>query len=182
MTRPRRSTFEDAFDDLAAVAQRVAFRLLGDRHEAEEAGQEALARVYVRWAKVEPYAEAWVARVAANLALDRHRSRARARRSRFDVALVAADASEPLVTRMALVEGLRALPRRQREVVMLRYLADVPEATVASALGCTPGTVKQHAHRGLAALRLTVPAPPGPSSPPPSTTPASPGPALPQES
>jgi RNA polymerase sigma factor (sigma-70 family) len=166
VTRARRSSYEDAFDGLAAVARRVAFRLLGDGHEAEEAGQEALARAYVRWSRVEPYAEAWVARVAANLALDRHRARARAHRHRGDVVLVAPDGAEPLALRLELVAGLRALPRRQREVVVLRYLADVSEAATAELLGCTPGTVKQHASRGLAALRLTVPDPSGPPSAP----------------
>ena len=48
---------------------------------------------------------------------------------------------------------LRSLPRRQREAVALRYLADLPEAAVAAHLGCSVGAVKQHTHRGLAALR-----------------------------
>lgn len=52
--------------------------------------------------------------------------------------------------------ALGSLPRRQREVVALRYLADMPEAAVVAALGCAPGTVKQHAHRGLAALRRVL--------------------------
>ena len=56
--------------------------------------------------------------------------------------------------RMELVAHLARLPRRQREVVVLRYLADLPEATVAAALGCSTGTVKQHASRGLCALRI----------------------------
>jgi RNA polymerase sigma factor (sigma-70 family) len=55
-----------------------------------------------------------------------------------------------------LVRALRALPRRQREVVALRYLADRPEAEVADLLGCSAGAVKQHAHRGLAALRARL--------------------------
>ena len=50
--------------------------------------------------------------------------------------------------------ALRRLPRRQREVVTLRYLADVPEAEVARLLGISAGSVKTHASRGLAALRL----------------------------
>lgn len=148
--------FGDSFDRLAAVAHRVAFRLLGDRAEAEEVAQEALVRAYQRWRRIAPYAEAWVARVAANLALDQHRRRARQRRHDVQVR-AGADAPDPaggLVDRLDLVEGLRRLPRRQREVVTLRYLADVPEAEVARLLGCTTGTVKTHAHRGLAALRL----------------------------
>ena len=49
--------------------------------------------------------------------------------------------------------GDPALPRRQREVVVLRYLADLSEAATAQELGTSVGSVKQHAHRGLAALR-----------------------------
>jgi RNA polymerase sigma factor (sigma-70 family) len=49
--------------------------------------------------------------------------------------------------------ALAELPRRQREVVVLRYVGDFSEAQVASALGISPGAVKQHASRGLAALR-----------------------------
>lgn len=154
--------FGDAFDDLSAVAHRVAFRLLGDRAEAEEVTQEALVRAYLRWRRIEPYAEAWVARVAANLALDQHRRRSRQRRHAAAVVPTVAEAVDPaagLVSRMELVAGLRRLPKRQREVVSLRYLADVSEAETARLLGCAPGTVKQHAHRGLAALRLDL-APP----------------------
>lgn len=155
--------FGDAFDDLSAVAHRVAFRLLGDRGEAEEVTQEALVRAYLRWRRVAPYAEAWVARVATNLALDHHRRRARQRRHAEAVAPAGLgsvdDPAAGLVSRLELVEGLRRLPRRQREVVALRYLADVSEAETARLLGCAPGTVKQHAHRGLAALRLGL-APP----------------------
>ena len=78
---------------------------------------------------------------------------------------------------------LRSLSRRQREVVALRYLADLPEADVARALGCSVGTVKQHASRGLAALRVALgptsdlPAHrhrPPPPRPPPRTRPAIP--------
>ena len=58
--------------------------------------------------------------------------------------------------RMDLVELLRGLPRRQREVVVLRYLADRSEQETADALGCSTGTVKQHAHRGLASLRSSL--------------------------
>jgi RNA polymerase sigma factor (sigma-70 family) len=45
------------------------------------------------------------------------------------------------------------LPKRQREVVALRYFLDLSEQEIASALGCSTGSVKQHASRGLAALR-----------------------------
>jgi RNA polymerase sigma factor (sigma-70 family) len=62
--------------------------------------------------------------------------------------------------RVDLARALRRLPRRQREVVVLRYLADWSEADVALALGCSVGTVKSHGHRGLAALRRHLHEPP----------------------
>ena len=128
--------FEEAFDELYRLAYQVAFRLTGSRDESKDAAQEALARAYVRWGRVGPYAEAWVSKVSANLVLDGWR--------RSDA--LAAD-------RLDLLRALSTLPRRQREVLALRYLADLPLANVADALGCTVGTVKQHAARGLEALR-----------------------------
>jgi RNA polymerase sigma factor (sigma-70 family) len=73
----------------------------------------------------------------------------------------AADAAEsatpgPDAQRVDLHRALGRLSKRQREVVVLRYLADLPEAEVAQAIGCSPGSVKVHASRGLAALRATL--------------------------
>jgi RNA polymerase sigma factor (sigma-70 family) len=51
---------------------------------------------------------------------------------------------------------LRRLPARQREVVVLRYVADVSEEDVASSLGISAGAVKAHASRGLARLRQLI--------------------------
>ena len=48
----------------------------------------------------------------------------------------------------------RRSPAVEREVLALRYLADLTEADVAAALGCSVGAVKRHGHRGIAALRI----------------------------
>lgn len=153
-TSRREGRFEDRFDDLAALSYKVAYRLTGDRGTAEDLCQEALARAYVSWRRVAPYDEAWVARVTTNLAIGRWRRDRRLVVGAPGPHLVAAPV-DPAV-RLELVAALRGLPRRQREVVALRYLADLPEAAVAAALGCRAGTVKQHAHRGLAALRARL--------------------------
>jgi RNA polymerase sigma factor (sigma-70 family) len=50
-------------------------------------------------------------------------------------------------------QALAGLPRQQRAVLVLRYCEDLSEAEVAGILGCSPGTVKTHAHRGINALR-----------------------------
>lgn len=153
-TSPASDRFEDHFDELAAVAYRVTYRLLGSRQDAEDLTQEALTRAYQRWRTVRSHAEPWVARVAANLALDAIR-RGKRRPTVSDVGPDERPAPEgaSVVDRLELVRGLQDLPKRQREVVVLRYLADVSEAEVARELGVSIGTVKQHASRGLAALR-----------------------------
>src|SRR3954469_22121801 len=70
--------FEEVFPRLYQDAYRVAFRLLGERSEAEDVAQEACARAYSRWSSVHDYAEPWCVRVAGNLALDVLRARTRA--------------------------------------------------------------------------------------------------------
>lgn len=147
--------FEAAFDALFAAARRIAVRLVGNGAEADDAAAEALARAYARWSKVRDldYRDAWVMRVTANVALDV------LRRSRQPLPAASADTIDPAdaaVTRLALAQALRRLPRRQRDVVVLRYLADLSEATVAESLGVSAGSVKQHAHRAIDALRHTL--------------------------
>ncbi len=143
-------SFELAFADLYRLAYRVAYRILGDRLEAEDIAQEALARATLRWDRLHDRPEGWVSRVASNLALDHYR-----RLRRYPPALSGpvGVVDDRTVERSDLVVALRRLPRRQREVVVLRYLADFSESQAATALGCSVGSVKTHASRGLSALR-----------------------------
>ena len=148
--------FDDAYPDLYRSAYRVAFRLLGGREEAADLAQEACARAYSRWNRVGGLdsPEAWVARVAGNLAIDAQRRRqTAARQNATNPAANLVAAVAPVGERVDLHRALLALPRRQRQVVLLRFVADLPEAAVAAALGCSVGTVKAHASRGLATLR-----------------------------
>lgn len=55
-----------------------------------------------------------------------------------------------------VIVALRRLPERQREVLVLRYYADLSEADIADAIGISRGAVKSHASRGMAALRTTL--------------------------
>jgi RNA polymerase sigma factor (sigma-70 family) len=141
--------FEDAFEGLYALAYRVAFRLLGRRGDAEDVAAEALARAYVRWSRIGAFPEAWVSRVSTNLALDTWRKARRRQGTPAPTTIIDTFAAD----RIDLHRALASLSKRQREVVALRYIADLPEDTVAAALGCSTGTVKQHASRGLAALK-----------------------------
>lgn len=147
--------FEEAFEELYLRAYGVAYQLLGRRSESEDVAQETLARAFVRWRRIRGYAEAWVVRVAGNLAIDVWR-----RRRRVDTDATTDRHGEtspgPDGQRVDLHRALDTLSRRQREVIVLRFLADLPEAEVAQALGCSVGSVKQHASRGLATLRLSM--------------------------
>jgi RNA polymerase sigma factor (sigma-70 family) len=144
--------FDAAYPALFRRAYCAAFRFLGERTEAEEVAQEALTRALVRWRRVEEYAEPWVVRVATNLAIDAVRRKARLQEEVTERVTVDAYVEE----RVDLVHALSRLPRRQREVVVLRFLADFSEATVATTLGLSAGTVKSHSARGLEALRRTL--------------------------
>lgn len=140
--------FEDRFEALHLIAYRTAYPVLGERGDSQDVAQEAMARAYVRWGKIHTYAAAWVSRVALNLALDRVRKRrpvAEAKDSAHEDAFIA--------ERLDLQRVLRDLPKRQREAVVLRYIADQSEADVAKAMDVSIGSVKTHASRGLAALR-----------------------------
>ncbi|MBV8985772.1 MAG: sigma-70 family RNA polymerase sigma factor [Acidimicrobiia bacterium] len=148
--------FDASFPDLFRHAYRVAYRLVGPQ-EANDLAQEALARAYGHWGKVGALDEpaAWVSRVTTNLAFDfwrRRRVRRYAGQAAASIPPVDAD-------RLDLYSALADLPQRQRQVVAMRFLADQSEAATAAALGCSLGTVKSHAARGLAALRAHLPVP-----------------------
>jgi RNA polymerase sigma factor (sigma-70 family) len=150
----RTQEFVNAYDSLFQVAYRAAYRLLGEHALAEEVASEALARAYARWSSVAGHAEPWVVTVATNLTLDigRRRSREASRRTLID----SRPPDPQIETRLDLQRALAALPRRQREVLALRFLGDFSEQRTADALGLDVGTVKSHASRGLARLRLTM--------------------------
>ena len=149
------TTFEEAFDGLFRRAFRVARRILGDPASAEDVAAEALARAYAHWRKIgdQPWREGWVVRVASNLALDVARTR-----NRISDAVVGEPGREDddVAVRLALVEAMARLPKRQREVVALRHLAGMSEAETAAALRVSAGSVKTHLSRGLAALRARM--------------------------
>lgn len=146
-----RADFEAAFPALFTAARRLAVRIVVDEATAEDVAAEALARAWLHWRRVRglPWRDAWVLRVTTNLAIDvvRRKPPAVARTT------PAADLADAAATRMALAAALRALPRRQRQVVVLRHLAEWPELDVARALHLRPGTVRAHLHRGMTALR-----------------------------
>ena len=147
--------FEEAFPSLFVVAYHVTYRLLGSVAEAEDAAAEAVARALVSWPRVGglQYREAWVARVAGNVAIDEIRRRRRRRLPPWPAGGQTSDKAEEAALRIALGAALASLSPRQREVIALRYLADLDDAQVSRVLGISVNSVKKHAMRGRTALR-----------------------------
>lgn len=134
---------------------RTAYLLTGDRHEAEDLLQTALARLALAWRRVQAQEalDAYVRRTMVNALIS-------SRRRRRVVTVDAAAATEPtaaagpdLEARAVLWAALARLPVRQRAVVVLRYWEDLSEAETAQVLGTAIGTVKSQAARALAKLR-----------------------------
>ena len=131
------------------------FLVTGDLHVAEEIVQEAFTRASMRWSQLRDYdvPEAWVRRVAMNLAVDRARRLRRQARAILNLEPPPAVPAVSVET-LALVEALRALPVRQRQAIVLHYLADLPIQEIAQVLAVPSGTVKSllaRGRRGLAA-------------------------------
>ena len=155
-------TFEEAFPELFRAGYRAAYRVTGHAAASEDAASEALVRAGLRWRRIRGRALPWVVRVATNLAIDQLRRLGRERRMAGDAAAAngagAGDGASVDVVQASvdLHRALEALPKRQREVVVLRYFGDLSEREIADELGLAPGSVKSHASRGLAALRARL--------------------------
>lgn len=136
---------------------RLAYAVTRDVGRAEDVLQEAFARLWPRWSRLrEEDPVAYTRRMVVDGAISVGRRpwrRETSTSAAADLVLAAASESDRVADRAALVQALAALPARQRAVVVLRHVEDLSEAQVADVLGCTVGTVKAQASRGLARLR-----------------------------
>ena len=138
---------EDASHTVAALYQlhylalvRLAALLIPDLATAEDIVQDAFAAVHGRW-HVQPDADTALAYLRWSVV---HRSR-----SVPPLREPAAGTGEP---GSAVMSALRALSPRQREVVVLRYFADLPEAEIAAATGMSMAAVRDHAAQAMSSL------------------------------
>ncbi|WP_166385045.1 SigE family RNA polymerase sigma factor [Catellatospora methionotrophica] len=136
---------------------RLALLLTGDRWQAEELLQDSLVKLYERWRRLSRTDDlhAYLRKVLVN----NHTSLWRRRRRENLVA----DVPEHAVAdgpagpdALVLRDALRALPPRQRAVVVLRHYEDLPEREVAQVLGCAVGTVKSQHAKAIAKLRQAM--------------------------
>jgi RNA polymerase sigma-70 factor (sigma-E family) len=137
---------------------RLAVLLVGDAGLAEDVVQDAFMALHRRWAKLtDPAGAAGYLRVSVvNGARTAHRRRVVAWRH---LRVAEPDGHPPADTAVllaeehqAVIKAVRRLPRRQQEVLVLRYWANLSEAEIAETLGVSRGTVKTCASRALATL------------------------------
>lgn len=143
---------------------RFAVVLCGGRDPAEEVVQDVAVKVHARWPKIEglEHREAYVRRMIVNEYLSWRRKWSRiVPQAEFSEELRSpgADVADRYADRSELAAQLKRLPRKQKAVLVLRYLEGLPDAEIADVLGCSAVTVRTHASRGLAALRVEM-APP----------------------
>jgi RNA polymerase sigma-70 factor (sigma-E family) len=147
------------FSEYVAARQRALLRsawlLTGDWAAAEDLVQTALVRTWPHWRRLadEHAAEAYVRRVMLNTWSSWWRRRWRGETPTGDLPDTPRDDGGDADLRAVLVAAVLRLPKRQRAVVVLRYLDDLSEARTADVLGCSPGTVKSQASKALATLR-----------------------------
>jgi len=140
---------------------RIAALLLHDTAAAEDVVQDAFVAMHGSWRRLRDpeKAEQYLRQAVVN------RSRSGLRRRKVEAKhapKAAPDAPSAeygalgRLDRGAVIEALRQLPQRQREVLVLRYYGDLSEAQIAQTLGISAGAVKSHASRGMSALRTTL--------------------------
>jgi RNA polymerase sigma-70 factor, sigma-E family len=139
---------------------RTARLLVDDRETAEDVVMEAFMSLHRRWHTLRQPGDAdrYLLTCVVNGARTQLRRR-RVRRVHEGTSRDAHGVSDPTdagATRAALMHSLRNLPTRQRQVLVMRFYLDLPEAEVAEQLGISIGSVKQHSSRGLAALARSM--------------------------
>ena len=135
---------------------RIVLVSVGDRQLAEDLVAEAFTRAWTSWRTVRehPAPRAWVVRTALNA----HVSWWRRRRREVPLAETETPAAwQPAGVDDALAAAVRALPARQRAVIVLRVFFDLDTEATAALLGVSPGTVGVHLHRALGTLRTQIP-------------------------
>jgi RNA polymerase sigma-70 factor (sigma-E family) len=135
--------------------RRMAYLLCGDWQRAEDELQAALVKLYLAWNRLQSPAalDGFVRKTVVRQLIDEHRRPRRREQPQADLPEPATAAPMALEDRLAIREALAQVPPRQRAVLVLRYYEDCDVAETARLVGCSEGTVKSQAARGLGRLR-----------------------------
>jgi RNA polymerase sigma factor (sigma-70 family) len=141
-------SFEDLYRRTWSLMVRLARLLVDDREEAVEIVQDAFSRVYPRFDRIEAQSRDAYLRAAVLNGCRRH-----LRRRRLSLLHRPGFLDHMDLDADHIIDAVRMLPRDRRDVVLLRYYLDLPEAEIARTLNVAPGTVKSRLHRALRELR-----------------------------
>jgi RNA polymerase sigma-70 factor (sigma-E family) len=152
--RGREQEFTEFFAASAPGLRRTAYLVVHDWHLAEDLTQQGMAKLYVAWPRTRPATRmAYARRIVVNECLSYLR-RHRPETATDEVPERVAHEGEPVLD---LPTALDLLPPRQRAIVALRFLDDLPVAEVADLLDVAEGTVKSQTARALDTLRRHLP-------------------------
>ncbi len=151
---------ERLYDEHYVRLVRLAVLLLGDPGRAEEVVQDSFVAVYRRWDRLEGAdLPAYLRQTVVNRSRSVLRHLVVVARHQPERPLDGPGADQDTLRhdqRRTVLDALHGLPRRQREVLALRYYLDLSEREIAETLGISAGAVKSHASRGAAALRRSL--------------------------
>jgi len=153
-------SFDRVVHDREAQVLRVAYRMLGNWTDAEDAAQEVFVRLYQHGLRFPNDAAmgGWLYRVTVNLCLDRLRSsQTLMELPEMRCAELSAEASAIRdEQRHRLLAALATLPAKERAAVVLREIEGLSTAEVARILGSTDGTVRCQIAKALTRLRAIL--------------------------
>jgi len=157
---PRAKTFAELMDRrVLDSAYRYATLVMGDRGDAEDATHDAALTAWRHLGELRDPAkfEAWFGRIVVNACRDHLRARRRRPvQVALDPELSSPDANDGLARRDTLAGAIRSLSADHREVVVLRFYADLTVDQIAARTGVGAGTVKSRLHYALRFLRAAV--------------------------
>jgi RNA polymerase sigma-70 factor (ECF subfamily) len=148
-------SFEEFYgSEYSSVFRAVSFAM-GDSEEARDATQEAFRRAFVRWRRLSrhDWAGGWVMTTALNVGRRMRRNDAREKSTDIPDYPVPALALEDHVD---LLDAVRTLPFRQRQAIVLFYLADLPLPVIADFMRISQGAVKAHLAQARTSLRRVM--------------------------
>jgi len=163
------TAFSTFYDRHAGLLYLIAWRVLGDETEAQDALQEALVLIWERAPAFDPRLGrplSWAAALARNKAVDRLRTRARRARVLTDAAAQGPEresfAESPAESRLAaetaetVGTALARLPEDQRVAIELAFFGGLSQTEIAERLGAPLGTIKARIRRGMEQLRTLL--------------------------
>lgn len=153
----REQEFSDFFLARGPALRRTAYLVVRDWHTAEDLTQQAFVKLYAAWPRVRrDSAEAYARKVVVNQCLS-HLRKHRPEAPTEHVPDLTTSSPYDDGVHLDLGAALALLAPRQRAVIALRFLDDLPVADVAAVLGIAEGTVKSQTSRALDTLRTHLP-------------------------